>query len=161
MTEKQTFIKESTEQTVIEKVPFKSMIYKPSKGQTFGRPKIKRFGEERDIYDMIQEARADTEIYPTLEKYGCLDRITRDTAAIYGDFTEIKELRNVIEQSNKAEELWKSLPLDMREHFQNNKELFMEGAEEYLTNKIKEQEEKNKTTGADVTDNKGDVTNAQ
>ncbi len=162
MSEKQTFIEEPKE-TVVQTVPFKSMQYKPSKGQKFGRPKIVIKGEEKDIYDMIQAAREDTEIYPTLEKYGCLDRIERDTEAIYGDYTAIKDLRGLIEQNEAAENLWNTLPLEMRTHFQNNKALFMEGAEEYLQKKIKEEKQditQTTTTEKATAENKGAENNA-
>lgn len=121
--------------TPIEKtkeMPFKAWKREQTEGQTFGRPKIVKCGKEIDMHDLIQEARTDTEIYPTLEKYGCLDRLELDAEGVYGDFTAMKDLRGLIEQAQAADVMWNNLPKDVRAHFENNKALFVEGGEKYL-----------------------------
>ena len=120
----------------LETMPFKGWITKKTKGQEFGKPKIKKYGKEVDVYSWIQEGREDTEIYETIEKYGCIDRMKLDTQGIYDDFTEIKDLRNFCEQNIKAQELWESLPLETRQEFNHDKTLFAEKGEEWLLNKI-------------------------
>ena len=142
------------------KFPYEYMnrMYKPTKGQNFGRPTLKMKGKEFDIYDWIQENRDDTEIIPTLEKYGCLDRMKVDDNVLYGDMTEImsKGLRGILEHEQETQELWDSLPWEYRQEFQNNKALFIENGEKWLKNRIektKESKEIKETTGKTEGDN--------
>ena len=134
-----------------KKFPYEYMnrMYKPTAGQNFGRPTLKKFGKEFDIYDWIQENREDTEIIPTLEKYGCLDRMKIDDNVLYGDVTKLMKdgLRGLMINEQKAQDLWDSLPYEYREEFQNNKILFLENAETWLKNRIKAKEENQSTTG--------------
>lgn len=109
--------------------------------QTFGNPKLKRAGQELDVRTWIEEGREDTEIYPTLEKYGCIDKLIVNTQQVYGDLTEILDLRSSIEQIKKADELWKSLPLDMRKEFLGDKKRFMEEGLDWLKKKIEKEKE--------------------
>ena len=80
--------------------------------QVFGNPKIKRAGQELDVRSWIDSAREDTELYKTLEKYGCIDRMIVNVESVYGDMTQIMDLRDSLEQIKQADELWESLPLD-------------------------------------------------
>ena len=145
-----------------KKFPYKYMerMYKQSTGQEFGRPKLKMKGKEFDIYDWIQENREDTEIIPTLEKYGCLDRMKIDDDVLYGDITELMKggLRGIMEREQETEDLWNSLPWEYRQEFQNNKALFIENGEKWLKDRI----EKAKTiTDSETTGEiKGETENA-
>lgn len=153
------FIENAVENVVIsEKMPFKAMETKKTKGQKFGKPKLIKAGKEFDVHEWIQSGREDTEIYPTLEKYGCIDRMKLDAEGIFGDFTEMSDLRGTIEKMEKADEMWRNLPLETREHFQNNKALFIEGGMEYVKNIIKEKQKETETvqgaeTKQEVTEN--------
>lgn len=104
--------------------------------QKFGNPKIKRAGQELDVRKWIDEGREDTELYATLEKYGCIDRMLVDKEQVFGDLTEIKELRDSLEQIKQANNLWESLPLDFRKEFMNDKNEFMRNGLDYLKKKI-------------------------
>ena len=128
---------------------FKALVIRPRHQQNFDKDNItiKKAGKQINVYQMIQENREDTEIYPTLEKYGSIERLQLNAQGAYGDFTQIKDLRTAIDQAEKANELWETLPLDTRREFQNNKKLFLENGEEYLkklATKEKEKEEANK-----------------
>lgn len=145
---KETFIENKVE--IVEKgpMPFKAMETIIVKGQKFGNPKLVKCGKEFDVREWINEAREDTEIYPTLEKYGCIDRMKLDAEGVYGDFTEMNSLRSLIEKAEKADEMWSNLPIDVREHFQNNKQLFVEGGEKYLKDIIEKQKKQESIEGA-------------
>lgn len=140
MTEKLDFGLDKVEKVEpVQDMPFKAWERKITAGQTFGRPKIVKCGKTIDMHDLIQEARTDTEIYPTLEKYGCIDRLVLDAEGVYGDFTAMKDLRGLIEQAQAADVMWNNLPKEVRAHFENNKALFVEKGETYLKDIIEKQ----------------------
>lgn len=97
---------------------------------------------------------------PTLEKYGCLDRMKIDDDVLYGDITELMKggLRGIMEREQETEDLWNSLPWEYRQEFQNNKALFIENGEKWLKDRI----EKAKTiTDSETTGEiKGETENA-
>lgn len=109
--------------------------------QEFDHKKIsfKRAGQKINIYDLIQASREDTEIYPTLEKYGMLPSIetaeqfmANRAKGFFAEFEKTMDKRDFHELQIKAEESWKSLPREIREKFHNNREEFMnEGLEWY------------------------------
>lgn len=109
--------------------------------QNFDKEKITltKAGKTYNVYDMIQEARTDTEIYPTLEKYGCLDKIICDIPEVYADLTKAMELRDIYEQQKKAEELWYNLPLEIRKDFDHDPKKFALDGVEYFRKKAEEQ----------------------
>lgn len=117
------------------------------KAQNFDKDNIfiEMKGQKINMYDMIQEAREDTEIYPTLEKYGCIEKLGMDPKKVYSDMKElsdITDLRQIYQAKEKADKLWESLPIEVREEFNNNAHEFMQNGEKWLQNKIKEQEPK-------------------
>lgn len=98
-------------------------------------------GEKYVYYDRIQEARQDTEIYPTLEKYGCLDPMIVNKEQMYLDLRGWKtDARSLTEMTMKADEMWNKLPHDIKAKFENNRDLFMRDGEQWLKSEI----EKNK-----------------
>lgn len=113
-----------------------------SKGQEFNKDEIFviKAGKKINCYEEIQNNREDTEIYPTLEKYGCLDRMQlsiQDATALYADLTGQKfELRDMINQQKKADEMWENLPLDTRREFNHSKQEFLNNGAKWLKNKI-------------------------
>ena len=101
-----------------------------------------RAGRKICIYDMIQESQEDSEIYQTLEKYGCLDKLQTNYGELYGDFTAIpKDLRDLTENRNKIKELFYGLDVKDREHFNHDVNNFIRNGEKFLI----EKEQKNKT----------------
>lgn len=135
-------LEQKVENIIDEKIPFTAMIRKISKGQTFGRPKLIKAGKEFDVFDWIQEGREDTEIYTTLEKYNCIDRMKLDHEALFGDMTEMKDLRGTIEQAKRGQELWNGLPIDVRSEFNNDIANFIENGMDWLKKKIEQKKEK-------------------
>lgn len=115
--------------------------------QHFDKDKIMltKAGKTYNVYQAIQEAREDTEIMPTLLKYGCIDKLGIDPKTVYADIVNIQtNLRNVIDQQIEAEKLWESLPIETRMKYNNSTREFMERAPEDLKKQIEEIEKQNK-----------------
>lgn len=129
-------------------VTFKPIIKRTRMAQSFDKNSITltKAGETYNVYDKIQESREDTEIYPTLEKYGCIDRMILNKKGVYADFQEFKGLRELKEQQIKADEMFYSLPLDVRTKFQNDKNLFMRDGEKWIKEVIAKEEANNNKT---------------
>jgi hypothetical protein len=129
----------------VEKIKFATWrdVRKISEGLDVKKPKLIKAGKEFDVYDWIQAAREDTEIYPTLEKYGSLKRMEIDVNTLYGDITEIKDLRDIHDMIKKSEEIWEGLPVEVRREFNHDKQRFMNEGEEWIK-KLKDEQEKNK-----------------
>lgn len=121
---------------------FEKFKWRERKSQTFDKSKISltKAGKTYNVYDKIQEAREDTEIYPTLEKYGCIDRMMLDTKGVYADFTNFKGLREIKEQQAEADRMFNNLPLETRKIFNNDKNVFIRDGEKWLKEKIKAKE---------------------
>lgn len=108
--------------------------------QKFDREKIfiTKYGKKINMYDMIQQGRQDTEIYPTLEKYGCMENamaVMNDPAhreSVYMEFTEMLNMRDLHERQRAADNLWESLPLKIREQFNHDPLEFMQNGEKWL-----------------------------
>lgn len=118
--------------------------------QSFDKEKItmKRAFGEVNVYDFIQEGREDTEIYPTLEKYGSIEPMklkVENAEQMYNDFTQIQELggyRGILEYQKKAKEMFYQLPSELRKEFNNDINKFTKEGAEYLNKKIAEMKEK-------------------
>lgn len=110
--------------------------------QIFGDPVIMRAGKEIHVRDWIDSGREDTELYPTLEKYGSIERMIVDKEQVFGDLTAIKGLRDIIEQQKAAEDMWAGLPLEFRKEFLNDKTEFMRNGLDYLKKKIDAEKKK-------------------
>lgn len=93
-------------------------------------------GEKINVYQSIQDAREDTELYSTLEKYGSLKRMELDTELVYEDVREMKDLRGIFEQQKRANELWNNLPLEVRREFGHSQKEFIDKGEDWLKRKI-------------------------
>lgn len=122
--------------------------------QTFGEPVIIRAGKTINVRDWIDSAREDTELYPTLEKYGSIERIIVNKEQIFGDLTAIKGLRDIIEQQKQADNMWAQLPLEFRKEFLNDKNEFMRNGLDYLKKKIETENKKTETEKEQVIETK-------
>ena len=134
---------------------FKCMDWRERKQQTFDRKKITvtMAGNTMNVYDRIQEAREDTEIIPTLEKYGCIEgHMQVDPKKMYADFTGLTDLRGVLDAKIQAENLFYSLPLEEREHFNNDINQFTKNGEKYLKSKVEAFEKQQKLEEMPKTD---------
>lgn len=100
-------------------------------------------GEKINVYDFIQSGREDTEIYPTLEKYGSIKRMELDTPAVYAQFESIQNLRDCLEQQKQADQMWNALPLEIRQTFNHNKYDFMNNGMQWLQKRLEAEQPKN------------------
>ena len=139
----------------VNNMEFEHLKWRKRKSQSFDKTKIflEKAGKKYNVYDKIQEAREDTEIIPTLKKYGCIDRMELDHYAVYGDFRDFNDLRTLKEQQIKANNMFYNLPLETRQKFNNDINQFMKDGEKYVKQlvdidnaKAKEQAELNKPT---------------
>lgn len=126
------------------KPQFEFMNWRERKAQKFDKSKITltKAGKTYNVYDKIQEGREDTEIYPTLEKYGCIDRMMLDSQGVYADFQNFNDLRDLKDQQNLATNMFYNLPLETRKEFNNNINTFVKEGEKWLKNKIEEEKAK-------------------
>lgn len=108
------------------------------KAQTFDKDNIFVIikGEKVNVYEMIQEARKDTEIAQVLNDYGCIEKLGIDTKKTYDSLVEINDMRDIYEAKNKADKLWETLPIEVRQEFNNNAHEFMKNGEKWLKEKI-------------------------
>lgn len=145
------------------KPQFKFMDWREKKAQKFDKSKITltKAGKTYNVYDKIQEGREDTEIYPTLEKYGCIDRMMLDKQGVYADFQNFNDLRDLKDQQNMATNMFYALPLETRKEFNNNINTFVKEGEKWLKNKIETEKPKVKVEQpkTETTVQKGEVTN--
>lgn len=124
---------------------------------------IEKAGKRYNVYDAVQEANVDTDIYKTMEKYGSLERMTIDKKQVYADISEIKDLRSLYEQDKKSKEIWLNLPLEIRQQFNNDRFMFAKDGENWLKEKIKAETQKEATKKETATEtNKKEIkTNEQ
>ena len=145
------------------KPQFKFLEWREKKSQKFDKSKITltKAGKTFNVYDKIQEGREDTEIYPTLEKYGCIDRMMLDKQGVYADFQNFNDLRDLKDQQNMATNMFYNLPLETRKEFNNNINTFVKEGEKWLKNKIEAEKPKAEVEQpkTETTVQQGDVTN--
>lgn len=125
---------------------FKNRTFRERAQQNFDPEKItfKKNGKEINVYDFIQEGREDTEIYPTLEKYGCIDKMMLNREDVYADYTELqkmRDLRGVKDFENQAKTMFYNLPTEVRKEFDNDINKFTKNADKYI-DKLKAEDAK-------------------
>lgn len=132
--------------------PFKRLRAIKRFNQDFDKDKITltKAGVTFNVYDKIQEAREDTEIIPTLEKYGCIPVQSYDSEALYQDFTNATDLRGVLDRKIAAENAFYQLPLDVRKEFDNNIDRFMREGDKYLQDKIAKEKAEKQTQQSEI-----------
>lgn len=96
----------------------------------------KKGGKEINIFDEIQANRIDTEIIPTLRKYGNLKPLEVDYKGLYGTFQDMN-LRDAYEAKQKADEMFEELPKELKAIFNNDPKEFYDKAPKWLEEKIK------------------------
>ena len=123
---------------------FKKIVVPVIKGKEFDiNESVMKAGEKYVYYDRIQQARADTEIIPTLEKYGCIDKMTVNKELLYADITNMNtEYRSLKDACLKADEMWNKLPAEIKEKFENNRDIFMRDGESWLKSEIEKEQPK-------------------
>lgn len=112
----------------------------------FGKPTIKMAGKELDLRKMIHKNAENTGIYEQIELYGLnpiqpisIEETIMDYTTVAGD------LRSVMDKGLKARELFKNLPLEIRQKFNHDPEQFMREGPAWLEEQhkqiLKKQEE--------------------
>lgn len=110
------------------------------KQQAFDREVIHviKCGQKVNVYDSIQAASEDTDIYETLEKYGSIENMQKyNGAEIKQEFDDYMSLQDLQERTNKANNMWEKLPAGVREKFHNNLFEFLQKAPEWLDKEAK------------------------
>jgi len=118
-----------------------SKKYSDKYSQSFDREKIefKRNGKMVNMYDWIQEQNQDLEIYEVLEKGKTLDSMTKNAEQIYGDMREAMSLRNICDRKVAANNIFETLPINVRRYFDNDLSKFIENGEQYYKDLVEEQ----------------------
>lgn len=140
-------------------------------GHNFEKEKImlKKAGETFNVYDRIQAANVDVDIYETLAKYNMLP--TRENAAqmlnvrgeaMFGDM-RLLEGEHPQDFIDRANNLWESLPLDVRAQFGHDRKRFSREGADWLKNNLKnyiKSQEEGQNNKSNIqnnnTDDKGD-----
>ncbi len=110
------------------------------KQQAFDREVIHviKCGQKVNVYDSIQAASEDTDIYETLEKYGSIENMQKyNGEEIKQDFDEYISLQDLQERTNKAQNMWAKLPAGVREKFHNDIYEFLQKAPKWLEEEAK------------------------
>lgn len=76
--------------------------------------------------EFTKEANQDCEIYPTLEKYGMLPESMFDNKAFEGDIEAFGNLRTALDRQIAIDNMWLSMPLEMRRKYGHNKNAFLD-----------------------------------
>lgn len=118
---------------------YKGFTIEKAKAKVFGKPTFEKYGKELDIQEYIEAGREDTEIYPTLEKYGCLARMERTAGEIYGDFTEYNDLRGNLEKAKKIKDMWNQMDTKVKNEFNNDMNEFVDRGMEWAKKKVQEE----------------------
>ena len=141
--------------SVKEYKPISYVVYPETKGQEFGEPTWIKYGKTEKVQDYIEANKTDTEIYECLEKYGCLKPLEMDYQGTYGDFTELNDLRGSLERMQKANEMWRQVPAEIKKEFNNDIHEFTDRGMEWVSNKIKQETATAQTT-TEVAEPKGE-----
>ena len=128
------------------------------KQQSYDPKKIfmHKAGKDINIYDMIQAASEDTDLYKTLEKYGTIESMYKYDKAVFGEFKKLYSLTDVLEIQKQADNLWLQLPAGVREQFHNNPEELIKNGEKWLENEIKQLQPVSQPEGEPVSQPKGE-----
>lgn len=118
--------------------------------QKFDREKMNfiQGGIEYNRFDKIQEANKDLNIYDVLKKYNLSDDLC--TAEAYlnnlngpkgtiADITALQEFAHageMLEYAKRANQMFMNLPIELRQKFDNNAELFIKEGPKYLQDLI-------------------------
>ena len=109
-------------------------VQKRKPGLDIGDPKLLKFGKEIDVRTWINKNNVDCEIYETLEKYGKIKKNAVDMPQIIGEFEQL-DLRKHLDREIATGQMWEGLPLEVRQEFRHDKNLFAETGEQWMRDK--------------------------
>ena len=112
-------------------------------------------GKKQDIRKMIKTNAEGTGIYEQIEMYGLNPIQPVEITEFVQDFTEMAgDLRTAIERGQLAKQMFRQLPIEVREEFNNDEDLFMRTGEDWINKKrdefIKQQQAQQKQGGENV-----------
>lgn len=120
--------------------------------QKFNRDAIHIVQKGQKLYltELMEANREDTEVYPTLEKYGCTEKCCKQSPLEFGEQLN-PDLMTAVEIMRKGEEIWSSLNIKTREFYENSKEKFIQNAhKDFLAEQEKMQKEAQKNEQKEV-----------
>lgn len=102
--------------------------------------KVTKAGKTFKIYDAIQEANVDTDIYEVARKYGMVGAekecaqtyLAKNYNQLEEEFQEVQDLRSVLDQSIKANNMWSDLPIEIKREFNNDVNEFRDRGQEWI-----------------------------
>lgn len=107
-------------------------------GQDFDREKIfiEKAGKKINVYDAIQAANIDTEIYEVMKKYNCVEneasKLMEERGGMKGIYADLsvlmanaQTLGDIMNINKKAEQMFNELPSEIREKYGQNLEQFL------------------------------------
>lgn len=131
-------------------------------GQTFDRKKItvKQNGRTVNLYELVQSRNVDTEIYPTLYKYGSLKPLEFNEEWVSTGLETLETIKDLDKLQKTAEDMFLALPDHIKAIYDYNYSLFAADKGKKILSKYKEQakekeNESNDNTN-DTTDNHKD-----
>lgn len=96
-------------------------------------------GKKQNIRKIIATNAENTGIYEQIELYGLNPIAPVDVNEVIEDYTQIAgDLRSVIEQGQLAKQMFKNLPLQIRQEFNHDEELFMREGPTWMKKKHEE-----------------------
>lgn len=116
--------------------------------KTFGdSAKIKRNGKELSLQEFINANNKDCTIYDVLKTYRGDMKLTQAklntlTNKISDELMEINGLNDAFKVMAKAEETWKSLPLEIRKEFSHDVKNFQQNGLKWANDKIKAEKDR-------------------
>lgn len=139
------------EETEIKKTKFNKYNRHTKVCEKFDKEKIKikRNGKFINAYDYTQSGREGTEIYATLKKYNGNMELTQaemKTAAreLSGEISAIGDLRTVLDNKIKCNEIWENLNPKIKKEFNNNIDEFLANGENWAKNLVETEINKRK-----------------
>lgn len=127
----------------VEKTPFKRWNINRKSAVIFSEnPTFRQGSKDISIKEFTNKNAIDSNIYDVIEKYrGDLKMSAEELNVFHNEvaeeLSEIKSLPDAIKQIQKAEEVWKNLPLEIRKDFGNSQARFLQNGKTYLEGKIK------------------------
>lgn len=129
-----------------ETIKFRKFGDRTSAQQFFDKTKIviTKYGKKINVYDAIQEANKNTDIYEVMHRYGeseqnAIERMKKTAQAQYGDFTNANSLRNIQDKMIETRNIYNSLPRETKKEFNNNYYEFLQNGEKYFKEKYLEE----------------------
>lgn len=109
--------------------------------QNFDKEKIqiKRGGKKINLYEFIQENGVDCAINDVINKYGTgvgINKIQKTPEEIIADFSDYNDLMTFKNRELKANEMFNSLPVNIKQQFNNSKQEFMDKGLKWAENLV-------------------------